>query len=399
MIYEVACKVLYKKKINLMNLLINLHINKDSLIIYNTTLNKNILHNNILHKTTDYIHLSFNNFINNTYNETIFNDLINNYTYPINYDKRTLTDNFAKILYYCFNNNVQLSTITHKIKYILLFLTRLKTNIAININAIYISRIYTEITLYQIVKILIFNDTYNLFNNIPNINKIRQSMTECIVVIHILNSLTWKAIPKQLTELKYVIQMKDSCKDLILIEEKLNKQHTYYMDTRLKKIIINPLIMFNYLKKEEDFYKWIINFKEYIVKIFSNMITLDNMDYMKLSKILYFYSKIKTQTMEDEYYVKLLKILKVNNRLILFNDRINLKFKDIFKNININLGYLARDIVSYDTISITISDEIIDIETSETITKLKKKYYKYKGKYLEIKYNDTELNSTVNSKY
>jgi hypothetical protein len=147
--------------------------------------------------------------------------------------------------------------------------------------------------------------------------------------------------------------------------------------------------MFNYLKKEEDFYKWIINFKEYILKIFNNMITLDNMDYKKLSKILYLYSKIKNQSIEDEYYKKILKILKVNNRLILFNDRINIKFKDIFKNININLGYLARDIISYDTISITTSEDITDIDTSEKMTKLKKKYYKYKGKYLEIKYTDT----------
>ena len=398
-LFESACKVLYKKKPQLINLLINYIIkdtniknNIDSIIFYN---NNNSNDYNI----KDIINLTFTNYkqiINKIeYNEKILIELINNYSYPINYDKRTLTEHFAKILYFCFHfKNIQYYNITNKIKNILLFLVKFRINLINNSNIIYTSRIYTDNILYQIIKIMIFNDTYNLFNDIPNINKLKQSMIDCIVVIHILNSLTWKNIPKQLTALKHIIYMKDSCKDLILIDDKLNKQYTYYMDPRLKKIIINPLTMFNYLKKEEDFYKWIINFKEHIIKIFNNMITLDNTDYIKLSKILYYYSKIKNQSVEDEYYNKILKILKNNNRLILFNDRINIKFKDIFKNININLGYLARDIISYDTISITISDDNID--TTETISKLKKKYYKYKGKYLEIKYTDT-TECTVNS--
>ena len=99
----------------------------------------------------------------------------------------------------------------------------------------------------------------------------------------------------------------------------------------LKKIIIEPLLMFNYLKQEEDFYKWIFNFKEYIPKLFYNMINLNNNDYKKLSKILFCYSKIQNQSLNDEYYKKLLGILKTNSNIILFNDRINIKFKDIFK--------------------------------------------------------------------
>jgi hypothetical protein len=158
------------------------------------------------------------------------------------------------------------------------------------------------------------------------------------------------------------------------------------MDNRLKKIIIDPLLMFNYLKKEEDFYKWIFNFKYLIPRIFNNMITLDNQDYKKLAKILYMYSKINNQNMNDEFYKKLLGFLKMNSRIILFNDRINIKFKDIFKNININLGFMARDIINEETISVTISENCNTInDENNAIHKLKRKYYKYKGKYLEMK--------------
>ena len=69
--------------------------------------------------------------------------------------------------------------------------------------------------------------------------------------------------------------------------------------------------------------------------------------------------------------------------MILFNDRINIKLKELFKNVNINLGYLARDIVNMETFTITESSEMDDI--TATINKLKRKYYKYKGKYLEMK--------------
>ncbi len=162
------------------------------------------------------------------------------------------------------------------------------------------------------------------------------------------------------------------------------------MDNRIKKIIIEPLVMFNYLKKEEDFYKWIYNFKEDIPKIFYNMINLNNSDYKTLAKILYYYSKIQNQSLNDEFYRKLLGVLKMNSYIILFNDRINIKLKDIFKNININLGFLARDIINEENISVTITEDIDeDNELYDTINKLKRKYYKYKGKYLEMKMSET----------
>ena len=56
---------------------------------------------------------------------------------------------------------------------------------------------------------------------------------------------------------------------------------------------------------------------------------------------------------------------------------------------------MARDIVAEENISFTISEDVYDTNINnnsiniDTIHKLKKKYYKYKGKYLEMKMTET----------
>ncbi len=383
LIFELVSKVLYKKKPHITYLMTNVINNKKDGYI-------NILKENelILCISND---ISFEKFIelSKTFDEKIWTELINNYSYPINYDKKTLNEHFAKILFYSltFSDNILNINFNHKLKIILLFLIKLYKSLSNNeFNLIYNSKIYTDTLLYQIIKILLFNDTFNIFKGI-NLSVVKHKFISNVMILHILNNLSWNTISKQLTAVKYVVGLKDTCCDLLLIDGKLNKYHTFNMDNRLKKIIIEPILMFNYLKKEEDFYIWIISFKEHIMKIFSNMISLDNNDYLNLSKVLYYYSKINNQNMQDTYYKKLLYLLKSNQKLILFNDRINIKFKDIFKNKNINLGFMARDITNEDNINVSISSDTND---NETISKLKRKYYKYKGKYLEIKYTETQ---------
>jgi hypothetical protein len=386
-LFEIVCKVLFKKYPFIINLMIDFINNKtDGLIDYE--FNKK----NYTYKlfATESSFTKFKNIIdNNTYNlgifnEEVFNELINNYTYPINYDKRTINENFAKLLYYFlkFNNDINVITINNpKIKSILYNISKIYKSLnAENIISLNNPKIYNDFLLYQIFKILIYNDTFNLF--ISN-SLIKSRFTNNIILLQILNNLSWNTLSKNLSSLKYIISIKDAHKDLILSDGKINK--CYNLDNRIKKIIIEPLYMFNYLKKEEDFYKWIIIFKPYITSIYNNMITLDNDDYYILAKILCIYSKIKSQNTENSYYKKLIKYCKNNSRLVLFNDRINIKFKDIFKNININLGYLARDIINEETISISSDIQESIKDTNETIQKLRKKYYKYKGKYLEIK--------------
>jgi len=340
-----------------------------------------------------YIKISYDKFVeiisaNKHYNESILNILLNNYTYPISYDRRELNDTFAKLLYYCFTfyNTINFVAVNSKAKQLLIMLVRFYISIKDNkIDIIYNSKYYTDILLYTVIKILIFNDTYKLLNLCANhiLETIKNKFTENMIVIQILNNISWKTLNKQIDYFKYLVGMKDSCKDLILMDGKINKQYVMCMDTRLKKVIMEPLQMLNFLKTENDYYKWICEFKYLINNIFNNTIILEDEDYMRLSKMLYIYSKIKNQSMEDKYYRKLIHYIKENNRLILFNDRINIKLKELFKNVNINLGYLARDIVNEETFTITESSEVDEI--TATINKLKRKYYKYKGKYLEMK--------------
>jgi hypothetical protein len=400
-LFDIAAKVLYKKNPMIYNLMINIiHNNMDGYIGMDIINAKS----NLLIKCISN-NVSFNKFKNiidkENFNEILLNELFDNHSYPINYDKRTINEHFAKILYYCFkfNENIMNVNLNTKLKSVIIFLIKIyKSLLKEDHSILYISRLYTDTLVYQIFKIILSEDTYGIFNNIPQVEIIKQKFINNLILIHILNNLSWTTISKQLVSFKFVIGLKDVCKDLILSDGKLNKHHTYNMDNRLKKIIIDPLLMFNYLKKENDFYKWIMSFKEHIMKIFNNMITLDNSEFKKLSQILYTYSKIKNQSLQDTYYKKLLHILKENNKIVLFNDRINIKFKDIFKNININLGFMARDIVNEESISVSISDDhtINSSNDSITIEKLKRKYYKYKGKYLEIKCSMTETNNYNN---
>ncbi len=331
-------------------------------------------------------------------NQILINKILENNLYPINYDRKTINENFIKLLYLVIKNEDNIQHINHKFKSVLLMTLKIyKSLLNEDISIMFNYRIYNESIIYQIIKIFIFNDKNNFLNDIKYLPNIKQKFINNIIIIQILTNLSWKTISKQFSLFKYLISMKQTSKDLIIIDGKINKVYTQNMDNRLKKIIIEPLQMINYLKKEEDVYKWLFNFKELVPKIFYNMINLETIDYKKLAKILYNYSKIKNQNMEDEHYKKLLFILKIDTKLVLFNDRINIKFKELFKNININLGYLARDIVNEEVISVTISEDINTfgdntISDIDTIHKLKKKYYKYKGKYLEMKMSSVNEN-------
>jgi hypothetical protein len=391
-LFDISCRVLYKKKQNII-ILTNSHIFD----------NENYIELEIANNNYSKIHdLSFNKFkniidnntINNIYHQQIINKIIENNIYPINFDKRTLNDNFMKILYLLIKNEDNIQYVNHKLKSIFIYVLKIyKCLLNDDFNILNNSRIYNETLIYHIIKSLVLNNNI-LLCDFKYLTNIKQKFINNIIIIQILTNLSWKTISKQFTSFKYLISNKSNCRELIIIDGKLNKYYIHNMDNRLKKIIMDPLQMFNYLKKDEDFYKWIFNFKELIPRIFNNMITLEGSDYKKLAKILFNYSRIKNQNMEDENYRKLMCILKMDSKLVLFNDRINIKFKDIFKNININLGFMARDIINEEVISVTISEDITDNNINsnisiDTIHKLKRKYYKYKGKYLEMKMSET----------
>ena len=181
--------------------------------------------------------------------------------------------------------------------------------------------------------------------------------------------------------------MKATNSKLFIVDDKINKYIiNNKMDSRLKKVIINPLLMFIYLKKENDYYKWIITIKEQVIKLFYNPIILKESDYSKLSKIIYLISLVTTQHLENKDYQKLINYLQNNHHIILFNDKINIKIKDIFKNNILNLGYLAKHInEKIENTPISITDDIVENDIQLQLKKMTKKYYKYKGRYLEMK--------------
>ena len=115
-------------------------------------------------------------------------------------------------------------------------------------------------------------------------------------------------------------------------------------DSKIKNILINPYIMFNYLEDYLSIMKWINISINYINQIFYQPIKINVEDIEDLSKILFYLKKINVQSLEDRYYNNLINISNKNTYLILFKNRINMKINNIFPNKNINLGHLVKDI-------------------------------------------------------
>ena len=338
------------------------------------------------------------------FNIDTLNNLLNNYVYPLNYNKKTLNLSFAKILFYSFKyyndilnelqerrDNEETGSkhnlhINSKIKLTYIFILKIYKAIDMQDTSMYFNtRVYTDTLVNIIMKILLFNDNYNLFSGLTSkINKYQKIFIENTIIITILSNLTWKSISKQIILLKYIIDAKQTNGMLFIVDGKINKNINNSMDYRLKKIITDPLLMFSYLKKETDYYKWTITFKETIGKIFYNPIILKTEDYVKLSKLIYLLSKITVQNLENPEYNKLINFLNKNTRIILFNERINIKIKDLFKNNNLNFGFLAKHINDYEQSTISITE----VDDKEQLDKLTRKYYKYKGRYLGMKYSD-----------
>ena len=399
--------IIYKKNPLLVKILLGLYSSSDNLLYLKDM--KHIIKNIENHFTlylniipVNISNIKFNELIDQSteFNIIVLEELFNNYTYPFNFDKRTLNHYFVKILIYSFKYyqyiiDCDIKFINNKIKSVYLFLLKIYKSLnKDNISILYNSRIYTDNILNNIIKNIFFNDTYNLLKNIKICKKnICDIFIQNTITVQILSNLTWKNISKQLLYFKYIINIKNNSSELLIVDGKLNRNIvSINMDNRLKRIIIDPLSMYNYLKRESDFHKWTINFKSVITKIFNNPIILKENDYLKLSKILYLISKTTIQSLDNKEYFVLINYIKHNSHIILFNDRINIKIKDIFKNNNLNYGYFAKhinELSENNMISITENNVYSDISFNDDITlklnKLAKKYYKYKGKYLEIK--------------
>ena len=84
--------------------------------------------------------------------QKIINDILNLNIYPINFDKKTLNENFIKLLYICIKNEDNIQYINHKLKSILSLTIKIyKAILNEDISILYNSRIYNENIIYQII--------------------------------------------------------------------------------------------------------------------------------------------------------------------------------------------------------------------------------------------------------
>jgi hypothetical protein len=249
------------------------------------------------------------------------------------------------------------------------------------------------------------NDTILLLKSILNnpliLDKIKHTIQINFLLIDITNKLNWNNLYNRLAYLEILMNNNK----YLFYNEKLNKIiFPENFDNRIKTIIINPFEMFKFLRKESDFTKWIRFLGIRCINLFFNEISLSSEDCNNLGKLIYHLINIKEQNLKELSYLKFITFCNKNPKLILDNSRINLKVKEYFGyiKVNLNLGILAKHLIYNKDINIiefndNDNDKIINLETQ--IKEVTKKYQKYKKKYIEIRKTlfDQPQNGDANS--
>lgn len=366
----------------------------------------------------DYIIQKYSNNIEDI--TKIYKILFANYSYPIKQNK--LTNSFDFILYFSLINldNIIKDTTTEKIfiennindfipfkvrtlfyNLIQFFYSIIKKN---NFQILYFNQKFFNDYLHRcVLKNILFSDKNSKSNliNLLFLSKINPNQKEKIIsilkntllCIDVANRLTWNNLPKKLGYLEIFYNNKD----LLITVDKLNKNiFNDTLDTKLKKIIETPFEMFKYLKKEKDYIKWIKFLGPLNLELFYTPISLSTDELKHLGILLYLLNNIKEQNIKEVSYIIFINYAQKYNKLILDNNRINLKIKEYFNYIKcpINLGFLAKHLtfkfndikLDDDSEKNTESYKTQDyLKLKEEIKKITKKYYKYKSKYIRIK--------------
>jgi len=402
---EVINIIINKYNSKLDNNIIDNIINYFTIDQYKSNLFNFILENNLNdHKKTDIEILKYNSFSDNFFlnicskyinNISIFEILFSNYTFYIKYNKKEIDRNFDYILYYSLININSIISIKDKDKYIII--NNLNLIIPNKIKLLYfnIIKIFYQFknniennliydnVLINFLKVFLSSKslTFDLLNKIilpEKIIKFKQNLFINFIIVDILSRLSWINMNKRLNYLQILYNNKH----YLFFHNKLNKNlFLDNYDNRIKSIIINPFELFRYLRRENDFIKWIYFLENKCSELYFNSISLCSNDFEILGKVIYYLFNIKEQTFEDKYYKKLLEISIDNPKIILNNFRINLKIKENFNYLkcNINLGILAKHLSQNKN---TIIKEQTEIELLKiNLEKITKKYYKYKRKY------------------
>jgi hypothetical protein len=356
----------------------------------------------------------------------IYKILFDNYSYPIKQNK--LTSSFDFILYFSLinldniikditadkifiENNIN-ELIPFKVKtlfynLIQFFYSIIKKN---NYQILYFNQKFFNDYLHRcVLKNILFSDKNSKSNltNLLFLSKINPNQKEKIIIIlkntllciDVANRLTWNNLPKKLGYLEIFYNNKD----LLITIDKLNKNiFNDTLDTKLKKVIENPFEMFKYLKKEKDYIKWIRFLGPLNLELFYTPISLSTDELKHLGILLYLLNNIEEQNIKESSYITFINYAQKHNKLILDNNRINLKIKEYFNYIKcaINLGFLAKHLTfNFNDIKLDDdSEKNIELpktqdylKLKEEIKKITKKYNKYKSKYIMIKNSEQSI--------
>ena len=329
--------------------------------------------------------------------------LFNNYNYPLKINRNELDNTFDHILYITLYNykiifvddiinQSFLDIIPSKLKNLYLNIMKVLINIINNNfnNITYNQKYYNDFLHRNIIKLFLLNSnkiSIELFKKIVSefiYLKFKNIFSTNLLLHDISYKLSWNTLSVKLNYLN--IFYKNS--DIVFFQNKINKNIIYSnIDNKIKKIIENPFEMYKYLNNEKDFIKW----STFISNKLDNLYYIPIIFSRKNLDMIYLLFNINEQNIKNITYINFINFCINNSHLILNNTRINLKIKENFNNLkcNINLGYLAKDLILNKNIIITdINNDSINNNLEYKLKIAIKKYLKYKGKYLKIKNNN-----------
>jgi len=345
--------------------------------------------------------------------------LFDNYTFPFKYNRYNIEPIFDYIMYISMYNYQKILTSNKNviIKFNEILNPKINNIIPFKLKNLYINflkiiqnlvckeydlvifnqKFYNESLHKHIIKLLLSDTnclTARLFKEmIPTgvYNRFREIIKNNILLIDISNKLSWKTLPKKL----YYIKFFYNNSDIIFYQQKLNKNIIPdNFDIKIKKIIENPFEMYKFVKKEKDFIKWTNFISDKLNDLYHIPISLSSEDFDNIGKLLYLLFNINEQSLNNNSYKEFIKFCNQHHKIILDSTRINLKIKEYFQNININinLGFLAKHLTSENEI-LTFENPINEVLLlKQELSIINKKYYKYKIKYLQTKSTNLELN-------
>jgi hypothetical protein len=344
--------------------------------------------------------------------------LFDNYTFPFKYNRYNIEPIFDYIMYISMYNYQKILTSNKNIiiKFNEILNPKINNIIPFKLKNLYINflkiiqnlvckeydlvifnqKFYNDSLHKHIIKLLLSDTnclTARLFKEMIPIavyNRFREIIKNNILLIDISNKLSWKTLPKKL----YYIKFFYNNSDIIFYQQKLNKNIIPdNFDVKIKRIIENPFEMYKFVKKEKDFIKWTNFISDKLNDLYHIPISLSSEDFDNIGKLLYLLFNINEQNLNNNSYKEFIKFCNQHHKIILDSTRINLKIKEYFQNINlnINLGFLAKHLTSENEI-LTFENPINEVLLlKQELSIINKKYYKYKIKYLQTKSSSLEL--------